>query len=201
MEVAAKQPRKTIQEFYRIENDATEKHEFRNGEILAMSGGSPRHALIAANTIWQLRQRLMGKPCIPYGSDLRIRMTGRERTAYPDVSIICGPIQYDPDDKAKHTVLNPRVIVELLSETTEAYDRGDKFAAYRDVPSLEEYVLVSQSEPRIETFVKQTDGSWRLSFFKGIDGTGIIQSIGVELPLAQVYADVDFSSDVPELPT
>src|SRR5438105_2046577 len=105
----------SIQEFYRIENDATEKHEFRDGEILAMSGGSPQHALIALSIGAELRTRLKGKTCRPYGSDLRVRITGHDRTMYPDVSVICGPIEYDPDDKAGHTVLNPRLIVEVLS--------------------------------------------------------------------------------------
>src|SRR5205823_1714677 len=150
--------------YYRIENDSTEKHEFRDGEILAMSGGSPQHALIAMNVGAELRNRLKDKSCRPYGSDLRVRISGRDQTVYPDISVICGRIEYDADDQAGHTVLNPRLIVEVLSPSTEAYDRGDKFAAYREVPSLAEYVLVS-----CETFYRQADGGWTLSSSSGIE--------------------------------
>jgi Uma2 family endonuclease len=192
MGLPAPKPQYSIQDYYRIENDATEKHEFRDGEILAMSGGSPRHALIAANVITELRARLKGKPCLPYTSDLRVRVTGQRRAAYPDVTVICGKIEYDPDDKAGHTVLNPRLIVEVLSPSTEAYDRGDKFAAYREVPSLAEYVLISHAEPRIETFLRQVDGTWAFSSSSGNDSKAILRSLQIELPLAEVYADVEF---------
>src|SRR5438046_313284 len=113
MGLPAQKHRYSIQEYYRIENDSTEKHEFRDGEILAMAGGSPQHALVALNFAVQLHACLKGKPCKPYGSDLRIRVTGQDRSVYPDVSVICGQVQLDPDDKAGHTALNPRVIVEV----------------------------------------------------------------------------------------
>jgi Uma2 family endonuclease len=193
MGLPAKTPQYSIQDYYRIENDATEKHEFRDGEILAMSGGSPRNARIAVNVSAELHNRLKGKPCQPYSSDLRVRFVGQQRTAYPDVSVICGPIQYDPDDKAGHTVLNPRLIVEILSPSTEAYDRGDKFAAYRDIPSLEEYVLVLQHEPRVETYLRLDDGTWSLAPFAGLEMTARLRSIGVDLPLAEVYSGVEFT--------
>lgn len=193
MGLPATKPRYSIQDYYRIENDATDgKHEFRDGEILAMSGGSPLRAVIAINVGTLLRGRLRGRPCIPYSSDLRVRITGRSRTAYPDVAVICGKIDHDPDDKAGHTVLNPRLIVEVLSPSTEAYDRGDKFAAYRSVPSLAEYVLVAYSEPRVETFFRQADGTWALSSFSGGDAEVNLRSLQITLPLAEVYADVEF---------
>jgi Uma2 family endonuclease len=192
MGVPIQKPRYSIQEYYRIETDATEKHEFRGGEILAMSGGAPEHATIALNFAAELRASLKSRPCQPYNSDLRIRITGQDRTAYPDVSIICGPIEYDPDDKARHTVLNPRVIVEVLSPSTEAYDRGDKFAAYREIPSLEEYVLVSQNEPRVETYLRQKDGTWSFAPFAGLQAVAKLRSIHIEVPLAEIYANIDF---------
>lgn len=192
MGLPASKPRHSIQDYYRIENDATGKHEFRDGEILAMSGGSPPHALIAANVIAELRNRLRGKSCRPYTSDLRVRITGRQRSVYPDISVICGKIEYDPDDKAGHTVLNPRLIVEVLSPSTEAYDRGDKFTAYREVPSLAEYVLVSYSEPRVETYLRQADGTWTFSSASGSDAKAILRSLQLEIPLAEIFADVEF---------
>ena len=144
--------------------------------------------------------RLRGKPCQPYGSDLRVRFVGQQRTAYPNVSVICGPIQYDPDEKAGHTILNPRVIIEILSPSTEAYDRGDKFAAYRDIPSLAEYVLTSQHEPRVETYLRQDDGTWSLAPFVGLELTARIRSIGVDLPLAEVYSGVEFTPEINSIP-
>jgi Uma2 family endonuclease len=192
MELATKQRRYSIQEYYQIENDSTDKHEFRDGEILAMPGGSPKHALIGLTIGSALLSRLEGKPCLPYGSDLRIRLAKSNRTVYPDVSVICGDIDYDPDDKSGHTIRNPRLIVEVLSESTEAYDRGGKFAAYRDIPSFQEYVLVSQTEPRIETFIRQEDGTWKLSFFVGLNAVAQLRSIAVDLPLAVVYARITF---------
>ncbi len=189
-------PQHSIQDYYRIENDATEKHEFRDGEILAMSGGAPRNALIAMRIGAALLARLRGKPCLPYGSDLRVRITGRQRCVYSDISVICGKLEYDPDDKAGHTVLNPRLIVEVLSPSTEAYDRGDKFAAYREVPSLQEYVLVSSVEPRIEMFFRQPDGTWAFSSFLGSESVAILRSLQLEMPLAEIFADVEFPPTV-----
>ncbi|HEV2292398.1 MAG TPA: Uma2 family endonuclease [Tepidisphaeraceae bacterium] len=192
MGLPAANPARTIQDYYRIENDATEKHEFRDGEILGMSGGSPRHALIATNVAVALRTRLKGTPCLPYTSDLRVRIMGLQRSVYPDVSVVCGKIQLDPDDKAGHTILNPRLVVEVLSPSTEAYDRGGKFAAYREVPSLAEYVLISSFEPRVEAFLRQTDGTWAFSSCSGNDSHAMLRSLQIDLPLAEIYADIDF---------
>ncbi len=192
MGLPATKLRHTLQDYYRIENDAAEKHEFRAGEILAMSGGSPQHALIALNIGAALRARLKGKPCLPYGSDLRVRIAGHQRCVYPDVSVICGKIEYDPDDETGNSVLNPRLIVEVLSPSTEAYDRGDKFASYREVPSLAEYVLISSSDPRVETFLRQSDGTWAFSSSSANDSRTILRSLQIELPLGEIYADVQF---------
>jgi Uma2 family endonuclease len=196
MGLPASKPRHSIQDYYRIENDATEKHEFRDGEILAMSGGSPQHAQIAANLIGEMRNQLKGKPCRLYTSDLRVRVRAQQRSMYPDASVICGPIEYDPDDKAEHTVLNPRVIVEVLSPSTEAYDRGEKFAAYRDMPSMQEYVLVSHAAARVESFFRQADGTWALASFGGADAKLTLRSLQVTISLAEIYADVEFPPPV-----
>jgi Uma2 family endonuclease len=195
MGIPVEQHRYSVQEYYRIENDSSAKHEFRDGELLAMSGGSPQHSLIAVNIASELRNRLRGTKCSAFNSDLRVRIAGRQQTAYPDVSVICGNIEYDPDDPAGHTVLNPRVIVEVLSDSTEAYDRGDKFAAYRQAASFEEYVVVSHKRPRIETYYRQSDGRWTLAFYVDLKAAAKLQAIGVELPLAEVYAGIDFPAD------
>ena len=200
MSVPVEKPRHSIQDYYRIENDAAEKHEFREGEILAMSGGAPDHSLVAANIIVQLGTRLKGNRCRTYTSDLRIRITGEQRTMYPDVSVVCGDVQIDPDDKAGHTALNPRLIVEVLSPSTEAYDRGDKFAAYRQIPSLQEYVLVSYTEPRVEAFFRQGDGTWAFASFAGMEAHVTLRSLQLELPLSEIYSDIKFPP-TPQAPT
>lgn len=196
MGVPAEKLRHSITDYYRIENDATTKHEFWDGQILAMSGGSPVHAKIAMNIGACLWNRLRGKPCQPYTSDLRVRVSGHPRTVYPDVSIICGEIEKDPDDRSGNTVLNPRLVVEVVSPSTEAYDRGNKFAAYRLIPSLSEYVLVSQLEPRVETFLRQDDGTWSLASHSGVEVTAKLRSIGVEIPLEEIFAGIVFEPPV-----
>ena len=188
--------RYTIQEYYQLENDSPEKHEFHRGEILGMSAGSPDHSLIAMNVGDALHQRLRSSKCRAYDSNLRIRIpTGF--SFYADASVICGPVARDPDDPAGHAVTNPRLIIEVLSPSTEAYDRGDKFHAYKQLQSLEEYVLISQTRPRVETLLRQADGSWLLASCDGLDSIAKLKSLGIDLPLADVYAGVDF----PPLPS
>jgi Uma2 family endonuclease len=181
--------RYTIQEYLKLEEAATDRHEFHDGEVLAMSGGTDRHSGIGINIVLALGNRLRGHPCRLRNNDLRVRIPGQARYLYPDASIICGPTQLDEDDPKKTTIINPRVIVEVLSDSTEAYDRGAKFEFYRAIPSLEEYVLVSQREPMIETFLRQPGGTWLFNAWKGLETIASLKSIKIELPLAEVYYD------------
>jgi Uma2 family endonuclease len=185
----------SLEEYLRLERDASDKHEYRDGEILAMAGGTPNHSLIAANVIGEARQKLKGKPCRIYESNLRVRIPRKTLYTYPDASIICGAPQYDPQDRGEQTVLNPRVIIEVLSPTTEAYDRGEKFDRYRELESLKEYVLISQSVPRIETFIRYDGGSWLFHSWSGLDVSVILRSVEVKIPLAEVYADIPFPTE------
>lgn len=194
MTVAAPRKRWTIQEYYRLENDASERHEFDDGEILAMSGGSATHALIMANVSAELHQRLRGRPCRPYSSDLRVRVAGHPRVVYPDVTVIRGKPETDPDDPAGHAVLNPRVVVEVMSPSTRTYDRTVKFDAYRRIESLQEYILVEQDEPRVESFLRQEDGAWSFESAAGTDAVLRVRSLELELPLAELYAGVTFAT-------
>jgi Uma2 family endonuclease len=157
-----------------------------------MAGGSPRHSLIKMNVGAVLRDRLLDRPCTPYDSDLRIRTPSGLYT-YPDVSVVCGVLIFD--DEHRDTVLNPTVIVEVLSPSTEAYDRGKKFEHYRRIESLREYVLVSQDSPRIEKFSRNDDGTWTLSIAGEVSETVVLDSLNVGLPLAQVFMKVDFNSE------
>src|SRR5207249_4285796 len=131
MTAAATHSRYTLEEYLASEEASEWKHEFHDGEILAMSGSSPEHSLISANAIAALHVQLAGKPCRVYTSDLKLSINARARVCYPDASIICAPLQFDPQDAKRRLVINPRVIVEVLSPTTEAYDRGKKFRDYR----------------------------------------------------------------------
>ena len=148
----------SVEDYFRREERALDKHEFHEGEILAMSGNNYEHSLIAANLIREVGNRLKGSRCRPLDSNMRVSVIPGAHYVYPDVTIVCGEPQFDPLDNKPRSLLNPKVIIEILSESTEAYDRGEKFAKYRQIPSLEGYVLVSQFFPQIETFIRREDG-------------------------------------------
>ena len=200
MALPAEQRRRrcTIDEYLRRERDSVGKNEYDDGEILAMAGATRVHVSIAGNVYFALRLRLKGKPCVPYTSDLRIRLPDRPRFVYPDVTVICGDPLADPDDPTGETYLNPRLIVEVLSPTTERYDRRDKFDRYRQVESFREYVLVAQDAARVETYYRATDGTWAFDVAAGTDAVAQIRSLKVDLPLAEVYANVSFPPPPPE---
>jgi Uma2 family endonuclease len=192
MGVGAENQRYTIPEYLRLERDALDKHEYRNGEILTMGRVTGDHSLIAANIIAELGNRLKGKPCRVYESSLRLRVPRKVLYTYPDVSVVCGKPDLDPDDPFGETVTSARVIIEVLSPSTESYDRGEKFNYYRELDSLEEYVLVSQAACRIETFFRQSEGTWLLTPVSGLSGKVNLRSLEVELALSEVYAGVEF---------
>jgi Uma2 family endonuclease len=182
----------TIADYLRLEATANQRHEYRNGQIVAMAGGSPEHSLIIANIIGELRNGLKGKPCRVYESNLRVRIPRTPLYTYPDASVICGDTEFDPQDTDRRTATNPRLIVEVLSPTTEADDRGDKFRRYLTLESMQEYVLVSQSVPWINTFSRQDDDTWRFATFSGPDGRLRLSSVDVEIPLSEIYSGLQF---------
>jgi Uma2 family endonuclease len=180
------------EEYLARERVADFRSEYYRGEMFAMAGASPQHSLICANMIRQLGNALEGRPCAVYTSDLRVRVSVTGLYTYPDVSVVCGPLEFD--DKHRDTVLNPTLIVEVLSEGTEAYDRGKKFRHYQRLASLREYVLVSQDQPQVERFMRNPDDTWTLTTVSGLDQSLELPSIGVTLSLAAVYGKVDFTS-------
>lgn len=189
----AKTPqRHSLEEYFRIAQTSEEKLEFHEGRILAMAGGTGSHSLITANAIREIGNLLKGSSCHVYDSNLRVRISRTVRYVYPDATVICGPIAYDPADAGKHTATNPRLIVEVLSDSTEGYDRGDKLRRYFQIPSLQEYVLISQKVPVIEVYARQADGSWSFRYADGPEASIRLQSIDVTLPLAEVFAGVEF---------
>ena len=199
MAVPQKKPRVSIEEYLSLEHAALEKSEYFEGEIFAMAGAKIAHCLISTNILGELRGRLKGKKCSPYGSDLRIEVSPTGLFTYPDVSVICGPIENSVHDS--DTAINPTLIVEILSDSTEAYDRGGKFAHYRTIPSFREYILISQTEPLVEVFFRRDDGIWELAPVKGLDATARLQSLQIELPLAEIYYEVQFPEQPPLKPT
>jgi len=194
MTVPVEKRRYTIAEYLAMEEKATDRHEFHDGEILAMSGGTYSHSCIVSNLNRFLGNRLEGKPCRPLDSNMRVRITGMSKYLYPDTSIVCGGPEFDVDDPKKTTIINPQVVIEVLSDSTELYDRGGKFSLYREIPSLEEYVLISQQEPLVETFLRQTEGAWLPSPSTGMQSSLVLRSLKIGIPMAEVYAGVKFDA-------
>jgi Uma2 family endonuclease len=152
--------RMTYSAYLAAEATADVKHEYLRGEVFAMAGGTPPHARLAAAVIGELRNALADRPCEVFTSDLRVRIEATDLSTYPDVTVVCGDFQHS--DLDVNAATNPILIVEVLSESTEAYDRGEKFAHYRRLPSLREYLLVSSGEPRLESYARNAAGEWVL---------------------------------------
>src|SRR5882672_463219 len=175
----------TFAAYLAIEHDSQIKHEFDAGEILAIAGGTARHSALAVNVAVALSStRATG--CTVFQSDMRARVVATGRATYPDVSMVCGLIEYDPEDTGRTTITNPVLIVEVLSVTTEKGDRGNKWMHYQRIPSLQEYVLVSQ-EPRIEIYRRTNPDSWE--YFEVREGVARLAS-GPKLDLSMLYADL-----------
>lgn len=176
--------RYTWQEYLALEAASNVKHEYLDGQIYAMAGGSPDHAALQVAVPSLLFPHLRHGRCRAHGSDLRIRVLATGLATYPDVTIICGPRELDPDDKL--SVTNPSVLFEVLSPSTEDYDRGEKFAHYKRIPTLQQYVLVAQQERRIEVWTRDAPNSWSCV----ISGDGEIAelgSIGARLDVRELY--------------
>jgi Uma2 family endonuclease len=182
----------TLGQYLAKEKSAQQKSEFYRGEIFAMGGGSPRHNDISGNVYHALRTQLRESTCRPYNSDQRLSVKPAGLHTYADVSVVCGPLHMDRDDR--DAITNPRVIFEVLSRSTERYDRGKKFELYRGIATLAEYVLISQDEPHIERFQRQSDNSWLLTEAGGLDAAMDLASITCHLTLAEIYDNVDFET-------
>jgi Uma2 family endonuclease len=186
----------TPAEYLEQERCAGRKSEYLRGEVFAMAGASRRHGLIVTNLVAEMRQQLKGKACEVYSNDLRLRVTPAGLYTYPDVMVACGDIQFADDHK--DTILNPVLLIEVLSESTRDYDRGRKFQYYRTLPSLVEYLTVSQDEPHVEHWSRQQQDRWLLVEFGGVGQTIPLISIPCNLPLAEIYDKVDWSQPVSE---
>jgi Uma2 family endonuclease len=178
----------TFDEYLALEELSTVKHEYLDGQVWAMAGGTPDHAAVCANVTVLLGTSLRGRRCRVYSSDLRVRVRATGLGTYPDVTVICEHVEPDPEDKRGHTALNPRVVVEVLSPSTEKYDRGEKLDHYKQMPSLQEAVLVAHDRREVEVVRREADGTWRSHVFRDAE-VARVASLECDLPLVDVYAD------------
>ncbi|HVO22726.1 MAG TPA: Uma2 family endonuclease [Candidatus Margulisiibacteriota bacterium] len=181
-------PRITPEEYLALERKAETKSEYFNGEIFAMSGASPVHVLIVTNVVSRLWGQLRARDCTVYSTDLRTKVSATGLYTYPDVVVVCGAPRFD-DDQAD-TLVNPKVIIEVLSKSTQDYDRGAKFEQYRTIESFTEYVLIAQDKPHVEHFVRQPDGRWMFEETNRLADQITLESLGAHLALADVYEKV-----------
>ena len=190
--VAYKQQSRTFtpEEYLELERRSNYKSEELDGQIYAMSGGSPEHSIIANNVGAELRAQLKGRPCTTFNSDMKVRTSPAGLFAYPDVTVACGELRFH--DAHRDLLTNPIVIVEVLSSSTEAYDRGEKFLNYQAIASLQTYVLIAQHQARVEQFVRQPNGDWLYSPVTGRDQSFHIASIDCTLALSEIYDRIAF---------
>jgi Uma2 family endonuclease len=181
-------PRVNEEEYLRLERAAEYKSEFLDGEIFAISGGSLRHSYLASNWTALLNSRLKGKGCYVFTSDARVRTPKTGSYLYPDVSVACGGPQ--THQNSNDILVNPQVLIEVLSPFTAGYDHGKKFECYREIPSLREYVLVHADLAHVEHYVRQPDASWIFREYRGLEAAVPIASIDCNVPLADVYSGV-----------
>jgi Uma2 family endonuclease len=183
----------TPDEYLAFERHSTVKHQYIDGRLVAMAGASADHNTIQFNLSAALRPQLRGRGCYGFGSDMRVSIGALGIYTYPDLTVVCGERELGPG--SPDILLNPTLIIEILSPSTERDDRGRKFGWYRRIPSLREYVLVAQDKPMIEHYVRQASRPWWWDAVEGLQETIELPSIGCSLVLAEVYEDVEFSPE------
>jgi Uma2 family endonuclease len=177
--------RMTPEEFAAFEETSDIRHEYLNGDVIAMAGGTEVHSLVSCNATRALGNALQRRPCRVYESNMRIKIEATGAETYPDCSVVCGTSKFE--DLRRQTLLNPLLILEVLSETTEIYDRGKKFFNYRHISSLQEYVLVTPTEPLVEVFTRQPNDEWLMRVYEDLEDHVRFDSLGLSLPLTAFY--------------
>ena len=180
----------TPEQYLELERKAEHRSEYWQGQMFAMSGATRSHNLIGGNVFGQVREQLRGRPCEPYTSDMRVMASNASLYAYPDVTVVCGPPQFL--ENRQDTLLNPTLIIEVLSPSTEAYDRGRKFERYRTIASLRQYLLIAQDRIQADLYTRQSEEKWVLTSFNGRENFVELESVGCRLSLAECYERVDF---------
>ena len=182
----------SVEEYLELERSSEVKHEYENGELREMPGGTKEHSAIGRNIIAHLYFQLEGSTCEVYNSDLRVLVEKAGLYTYPDVSVVCGEAMFE--DAKQDSLLNPTVLFEVLSKSTENYDRGKKFQHYQMLPSLLDYVLVAQDEYRVEHFTRQEEG-WFLRVYVGLEASVTLPSLGCTLTLSDIYKKINLDSE------
>ena len=180
--------RLTPEEYLAFERKSETKSEYLGGELFGMAGASDQHNLIVANLVAEFRAQFKSRPCKVYPSDMRVKIPATGLYTYPDVSVVCGEAEFEDD--LRDTLLNPTLIVEVLSDSTEAYDRGKKFEHYRTLNSLSDYLLVAQDNLSIEHYVRQPNDKWLLTPYKDLRSAIVVASADCTLPLTEIYDKV-----------
>lgn len=191
---AAAKLRMSYADYLRVEATSELRHQFVDGEVFAMAGGTRRHAYLQTRLVAALVTALGGRRCVAYGSELRVHLPALGEGTYPDASVVCGRFASAPEDP--EATINPAALVEVLSPTTEAYDRGEKFAKYQSLPAFREYLLVSQDRPRVERYLRGDDGTWLWRAYTAGEQVPLTCA-GVELSVDDLYAgafDLDDAS-------
>ena len=180
----------TEAEYLAQEEMAQDKHEYYQGAIYLMAGGTDVHAIISGNVFGLCWQALDNAPCQAFTSDMRINVESNGLHTYPDISIVCGPSEFVPG--RKDTITNPVVIVEVLSPSTQRYDQGPKFELYKGIESFNDYLIVAQERVLVKHYHKETDGTWSLQQYTRLEDTVTLPQVGVTLPVQKIYRNITF---------
>ena len=186
----------TLEEYFELERRDEERYEYWNGEVFCMSGVSPEHGQIESNLNFHLRNKLAERNCRVFLANLRIKVPSAPPYRYADLSALCGEARFEKIGGVD-ALTNPSLIIEVLSESTEAYDRGDKFTHYKSVPTFSEYLLIAQHRPHVTQFVKQDEGSWLQHEFNDLNAALNLVSLGCELTMIEVYQNITFDENAP----
>lgn len=181
----------TLEEYFALEKASDARFEYWDGEIVCMSGGSEAHYRISDNVFFQLRQKLTGGPCLALSANTPIKTPTLPPYRYPDASAACGELIYE-NIQGIDALINPVLIVEVLSPTTALHDRNDKFAAYKVIPLFSEYLLISQDAPHVTYYARQPDGSWKREDIADMNAMLVLESVGCRLTLQEIYEGVKF---------
>jgi Uma2 family endonuclease len=187
----------TLAEYFEIERKSEEKYEYFDGNVWCMAGASPAHERVVSNAIFHLRT-ILGRNCSVFGSNLKVKVPAYSPYRYPDLSVYCGEGIYEKMD-GLDVLTNPQMLIEVLSPSTEAFDRGDKFLYYKSISSFVEYLLISATHPFVTQFVKVNENEWIQRDAVGLDGRLFLETFQVEILLAEIYLDVEFPEPSPNL--
>jgi Uma2 family endonuclease len=181
----------TMEEYIEFDKNSIDRYEYFDGEVFAMAGGSPEHTRIGGNVFGTLREKLRGTNCEAFTSDLRLKVPAALPYRYPDVSVVCGEAQYEELQGVK-LLLNPVLLVEVLSSSTAEYDLGEKFTEYKSIASFREYLAISQSRPHVIRYFRQADGFWVRHDIEGLESEVLLESLNVTLLMSEIYERMNF---------